>query len=644
MGKLTSRTETWSRLIRAASLIVAACWADAARGVDCNANGRTDECDISCTAPGCAGVTQCGTSNDCNANQVPDECDTFPAAPVASVLVASSDVSEPLFCGAPRGDSRLWIVQHDGRIKILSGGAVLPTPYLDISGLISTSGEQGLLGLAFDPNFNSNARFYVHYTNTSGTIVIARYRATAANPASNTADPSSGLILKTISHPTYVNHNGGCLQFGPDGFLYCGIGDGGGANDPNNRAQDPNSLLGKMLRLDVNNPPTYVPVSNPYVGPGAPRDEIWSMGWRNPWRFSFDRLTGAIYVGDVGQSAHEEIDFEPAATAGRNYGWRCMEGDSCTGLSGCTCNGANLTMPILDNPQTTGACAVIGGYVYRGCAIPGLQGTYFYADLCANYIKSFRYSPATGITQHVDRTTELAPDQGAVQTIVSFGEDGFGELYYCSYANGGGVYKIVPGVSVCGNNVVETGEECDDGNTVSGDGCDASCHMEQATSACCFVDGTCTVETTSACNAAGGVFQGDGSDCSPNACPQPTGACCAANDTCSVAQESDCLATGGTYQGDGTTCASSSCTAQPVCADIRRLKAQCGSDGVQVLVVLHNADHSGQTVTVSVNGVQSVLTIAGRLASGNVCCPHGSITVSLVNPGGCVPPVSLNCP
>ncbi len=475
----------------AVGIIGWACSAGTALGVDCNGNGRQDECDISCTAPGCAGVPQCGASTDCNSNNVPDDCESFPDAPLASVLVASSNVSEPVYVAAPRGDTRLWIVQKGGRLKILSGGTVLPTPYLDISLLISTDTEQGLLGLAFDPNFNSNARFYIYYTNTAGSIVIARYRATGGNPASNTADPASAVVLKTIAHPNFVNHNGGCLQFGPDGFLYAGIGDGGG-NDPDNRAQDPNSLLGKMIRLNVNNPPTYIPASNPFVGPGAPLDEIWSFGWRNPWRFGIDRLTGGIYVGDVGQSAHEEIDFEPAATGGRNYGWRCMEGISCTGMSGCTCNSPTLTLPILDIPQTTGACAVIGGHVYRGCAIPGLQGTYFYSDLCGDYIKSFRYSPSTGITEHVDRTTELTPDQGAIQSIVSFGQDGFGELYYCSLANGGTVYKIIAGVPVL--------------------------------EACCSSQG-CSDLLPADCQAMGGTPQGLATSCSPfgDISPQPNG-------------------------------------------------------------------------------------------------------------------------
>lgn len=471
---------------------------------DCNGNTTSDTCDISCAAPGCSGMPNCGTSddcnsngvpdecetdcnsngipddcditngtsNDCNTNNIPDECDTFPTTPITSIRVATG-LSQPVFVGAPRGDSRLWIVEQTGAIKIFANGSVLATPYLNIAALTSQGGERGLLGLAFDPNFNTNGRFYVNYTNTAGNTVIARYNATGGNPANNTADAASAVILKTITQD-FANHNGGCLQFGPDNFLYVGMGDGGSANDPNQRAQDINSLLGKMLRLDVNNSPTYVAAGNPFIGV-AGADEIWAIGMRNPWRFSFDRTRGDMYIGDVGQDAHEEIDFQPAGLTGaRNYGWRCMEGTSCTGLSGCTCNSGALTLPILDvaHATTPGVCSITGGYVYRGCAIPDLQGTYFYADYCADFIKSFRYSTGGGLTNHVDRTAELAPNAGAIAGIVSFGEDGDGELYYCSISNGG-VYKIVPDTGpACGNGVVEAGEECEPPSTAT---CDASC-------------------------------------------------------------------------------------------------------------------------------------------------------------------------
>lgn len=449
-------------------------------GVDCNSNGQSDLCDISCANAGCTGVPLCGTSADCNTNNVPDECESFPSTPMTSIRVADN-LSSPLGIAAPKGDSRLFIVEQGGYIRILSGGSVLVTPYLDIDALTNGGGERGLLGLAFDPNFQANARFYVNYTNTSGNTVIAQYTATGGNPISNTADPTSAVILKTITQD-FANHNGGCLQFGPDGMLYVGMGDGGSGNDPNNRAQSSGSLLGKMLRLDVNNGPTYVPADNPYVGAGNPLDEIWAFGLRNPWRFSFDRLKGDMYIGDVGQDANEEIDFEPAGlSVGRNFGWRCMEGTACTGLSGCTCNGPTLTLPILNVPQSTGACAITGGYVYRGCAMPDRQGLYFYSDVCGNFISTFRYSQVGGLTEHVDRTVELAPDFGSISSIVSFGEDGFGELYYCSIGNGD-VYKIVPSTAVCGNNNIEAGEQCDDGDTMSGDGCSSTCQIESSDS------------------------------------------------------------------------------------------------------------------------------------------------------------------
>lgn len=573
-----------------------------APAADCNQNGKEDNCDISCSSTGCAGVVGCGSSNDCNANGIPDECDTFEATSLRSVRVASA--SEPVFMAAPPGDSRLWIVEKAGRIKLLSGGAVLATPYLDISSRIATDGERGLVGLAFHPAFSSNALFYLYYTNTSGNIVIARYRASGGNPTSNTAS-SIEVVLKSME-TTSSFHNGGCLQFGPDGYLYCGIGDGG----VDGNGQNPSTLFGKMIRLDVNNPPTYVPSTNPFVGT-APLDEIWSLGWRNPWRFSFDGLTGNMFIADVGTNLREEVDVEPPGTGGRNYGWRCMEGTVCTGLTGCRCNELRLTLPVHEYSHSTGSCAIIGGYVYRGCGVPSLQGTYFYADLCGNYIKSFRYSSAIGITEHRDRTAELG--QGTVQTIYSFGEDGFGELYYAGSA---GVYKIVAGTTVnpvCGNEVLELGEECDDGNTINGDGCSSVCDIEStsATGACC-VSQTCVVQTASECVADSGNYQGDDSVC-PDAC----------------------LLDGG-----------------PSCNDLRDsspLKAQCSSDGtVNYLVVFEDSGFSGETVTVAVdnNGTRRVFnpTIEGRLASGSVCCLHGAVMVSLLDPSGCVPPVSISCP
>ncbi len=414
-----------------------------------------------------------GTSEDCDNDGVPDECEGF----TPTAVQVATGLTHPVYVTAPPGDlDRLFIVEQGGRVKILSGGSVLPTPFLDLSGQVSNDSEQGLLSIAFDPDYSGNGRFYVDYTDLVGDTVISRFTV-SANP--DVADQGSELVLKTISHPSAPNHNGGQLQFGTDGYLYAAIGDGGGSNDPPNRAQNTGLLLGKMLRLDVNNPPGYVPASNPFVGPGLPLDEIWAIGLRNPWRFSFDRDTGDLYVADVGQSSLEEINFQSASSSGgQNYGWRCMEGTSCTGLSGCTCGSGALTSPIAVYPHAGGDCSITGGYVYRGCAFPNLLGTYFYADFCSGAIRSFRYSGGQ-LSDLQDRTAQLTPAQGAIQLISSFGEDAAGELYIVSH--NGSIYKIVPLEAtgpVCGNTIVEAGEQCDDGNTSSGDGCSATCQAE----------------------------------------------------------------------------------------------------------------------------------------------------------------------
>jgi cysteine-rich repeat protein len=432
---------------------------------DCNNNGTEDTIDIAN-----------GTSQDCTGNGVPDECEQM--CTLTSRRVATG-LSSPLFATSPPGDlNRLFIVQQGGQIRILDLGTetILATPFLTVSP-ISTGGERGLLSMAFDPNYQTNARFYVNYTNSSGNTVVAQYTTTGADPAANTADAGSAVILKTITQD-FSNHNGGQLQFGSDGFLYVGMGDGGAGDDPNNRAQNLGSLLGKMLRLDVDNPPTYVAAGNPFG------DEIWSYGLRNPWRFSFDALTGDMYIGDVGQNTREEIDFEPAGVSGTNYGWDCREGSIATptnsGGYGCVATDPTLTDPIYDVALgVDGTCSITGGYVYRGCDIPGLSGTYFFSDYCGDYIKTFRYAGGiVGAGDITNRTTELTPDVGSFTSIVSFGEDGSGAMYIVSL--NGSVFKIICAGAgpVCGNGVLENGEACDDGNTTPGDGCDANCQIE----------------------------------------------------------------------------------------------------------------------------------------------------------------------
>jgi glucose/arabinose dehydrogenase len=347
-------------------------------------------------------------------------------------------LSSPVFLTAPPNDlSRLFIVEQGGLIRIFSvtTSSLLATAFLDISGLVLSGGERGLLGMAFDPNYGTNGRFYVFYTDLNGTITIARYVVTA-NP--DLANAASQNILVSIPHPNFANHNGGMLAFGPDGCLYIGVGDGGSGGDPNNNAQNQFSLLGKLLRL---NPDTGAACGNVVINPfllGGGAQEIWSLGLRNPWRFSFDRQSGDLYIGDVGQNLREEIDVSPAPSAGRglNYGWRFMEGFLCFNPA-TNCNAGNLTLPVLDYPHMSGACSVTGGYVYRGLSSPALQGTYFYADFCAGFVRSFRF-------QNVLPTNQLEwpllrPPGGF---ITSFGEDALGELYLVT--QGGGLFKIVP--------------------------------------------------------------------------------------------------------------------------------------------------------------------------------------------------------
>ena len=351
----------------------------------------------------------------------------------------NTSLSSPVFMTAPANDStRLFIVQQGGLIRVFDvvGGLLLTDPFLNVSSLLSTGGERGLLGMAFDPQYAANRQFYIFYTNTAGNIVIARYLRNATN--ANLADSSSATMLLTVAHPNFSNHNGGMLAFGPDGCLYAGIGDGGDSGDPNNNGQNLVSLLGKLLRL---NPDTGAPcnnfIINPFVLLGGAQ-QVWSLGLRNPWRFSFDRQTGDLYIGDVGQSAREEIDVAVAPNAGRqaNYGWRLMEGFLCFNPSS-SCNSGGLTLPALDYPHANGACSVTGGYVYRGDAIPSLRGTYFYADFCAGFVRSFRYQNGQPIEQ-----TEWPLLSPPGSFVTSFGEDSAGELYVMT--QGGGLFKIVP--------------------------------------------------------------------------------------------------------------------------------------------------------------------------------------------------------
>lgn len=352
------------------------------------------------------------------------------AAGLVGLQPVASGLSSPVGI-THAGDSRLFIVEQTGRIKILSGGVVLPTAFLDVSGLISTGSERGLLGLALHPNYPATPYFYIDYTNTSGDIAIARY-SVSGDP--NVADASSALSLLTIPHSSAANHNGGQLRFGPDGKLYIGVGDGGGSGDVPNNAQTLSVLLGKILRLDVDVAAPYIPPTNPFVSTPGARGEIWAYGLRNPWRFSFDRSTGDLLIGDVGQLLWEEVDLQLAgSTGGQNYGWRLLEGTHCYNPASL-CDPGGLTAPIIEYGHGAGDCAVIGGVRYRG-TIAYLAGTYLYGDYCTGRIWG-----ATLGGGGIWTSTQVATFPPFA--LSSFGEGANGDVYLTNVA-AGTVSKVV---------------------------------------------------------------------------------------------------------------------------------------------------------------------------------------------------------
>jgi len=347
----------------------------------------------------------------------------------------SAGLTQPIFItNASDGSGRLFIVERAGRIRIIKDGVLLSAAFLDIHTIVNSfSGEQGLLALAFHSDYTSNGQFYTVHTNQDGSLVLSRFIRSQNNP--DLADANSMVILLTIPHPNNTNHNGGTLAFGPDGYLYWSTGDGGGAGDVPNNAQNLNVLLGKILRLDVNSGPPYgIPPSNPFFNGSDPnvRKEIWSYGLRNPWRFSFDRQTGDLFIGDVGQGSREEIDFQSAASdGGENYGWRVMEGTLCYNPSS-NCNQSGKILPVAEYDHTLG-CSVTGGYVYRGTKFASLDGYYFYGDYCSGRLFSLRNNPGSGweSVQLLDTS----------YTISTFGEDEEGELYLADYS-GGKIYQL----------------------------------------------------------------------------------------------------------------------------------------------------------------------------------------------------------
>ncbi len=380
---------------------------------------------------GVFGCGDSGTTPDPNPNPDPDP-DPIPGGSLALELVASG-LSDPILVTAPTGDlARLFVVERPGRIRIVENGVLLPNPFLDIRSLTSTSSERGFLSMAFHPQFTQNGEFFVSYTDvTTGGNRIARYTV-SGNP--NIADGGSGMILLSVAQP-FENHNGGHIAFGPDGMLYIAIGDGGGGGDPLGSGQNRLTLLGAMLRIDVDGgTPFAIPPDNPFVGDPTGADEIWASGLRNPWRYSFDRLTGDLYIADVGQNQIEEVDVQLATSlGGENYGWNTMEGSTCFQSGACDMTG--LTLPVLEYDHGQG-CSITGGYVYRGTSIPSLSGRYLYADFCSGFVRSFELQGGAA-TSFADHSDFLSPNG----SIASFGEDAAGELYILTIE--GSVFRII---------------------------------------------------------------------------------------------------------------------------------------------------------------------------------------------------------
>ena len=342
--------------------------------------------------------------------------DFAPASGLALVGVASG-LESPLFLTAPPGDARLFVLEQPGRVRVIKAGKLLSAPYLDISADVSFGGERGLLGLAFHPRYASNGYFYLDYTDRHGDTRIVRFRV-SSDP--DRADAASAKVLLTIAQP-YANHNGGMVAFGADGMLYIGMGDGGSGGDPQRNGQNLQSLLAKLLRIDVDHGEPYaIPRENPYAHGGG-RGEIWASGLRNPWRYSFDRAAPWLYIADVGQNKFEEVNVADARKAGLDYGWNAREGLHAFSQ---TKPAAALTDPVIEYGHGDG-CSVTGGYVYRGKALGELAGTYFFSDYCRGWLRSFRMKDGKA----TERRQWDVGEHGRMGPVTSFGEDAGGELY-----------------------------------------------------------------------------------------------------------------------------------------------------------------------------------------------------------------------
>ena len=341
----------------------------------------------------------------------------------------ASGLDQPVYLTAPPSDPRLFIVEQPGRIRVVENGTLVTKPFLDIAGKVRSGGEQGLLSVAFHPQYRTNGFLFVNYTDNNGDTRIERYTVSADK---NVADPRSAKLILSV-HQRYSNHQGGLNLFGPDGMLYIGMGDGGSQGDPHGNGQNKNVLLAKLLRINVDRADPYlVPAGNPYVKGGG-RGEIWAIGLRNPWRFAFDRFSGLLYIADVGGDNFEEVDVVPMAIGGVNYGWSIMEGPECRRGSGC--NQEGLQKPVIwYATHQNSTCAIIGGFVYRGRKIPEIQGQYFYSDYCNSWLRSFGFADGKVTDRHEWPV-------GRLGSVTSFGEDSQEELYITT--SSGRVYRIV---------------------------------------------------------------------------------------------------------------------------------------------------------------------------------------------------------
>jgi len=365
-----------------------------------------------------------------------------PAQAFLSTTRIAANLERPVLVTAPLSDARFFIVEQRGVIKLWKNGLVQPVLFLDIRTKVLSGGLQGLLGLAFHPDYGTNGAFFVNYTNLDGHTVVERYQV-SGNP--DVANVNSASQILFVEQP-HVDHNGGYLAFGPDSYLYIAMGDGGEPGDPNEYAQNPGELLGKVLRIDVDSASPYaIPPDNPFVSVPGYREEIWAIGTRNPWGIHFDPLTGDLWMADVGQVAWEELNFQAASSpGGENYGWRRLEGTHCY-QPPVGCQQVGDTPPIHEYPHSAGRCSIVGGAVYRGDVLTGMQGAYFFADYCTNQIWTIRYDGAQ-VTELIDRSSDLLPGGGfAISRVVGIWPDGLGQLHVIDRGNGntdGEIFRV----------------------------------------------------------------------------------------------------------------------------------------------------------------------------------------------------------